>query len=128
MDSPKLDRAIRIKSNNNRGGIIENIFVRNIEVGEVDEAVIKINCLYAPQEGEGNYPPLIRNIFISNVKSLKSKYALFFDGLEGKDCVYDINITDCDFDGVKNKCHLKNVRNINLERVKLNQCLVQTTN
>ncbi len=127
MDSPQLDRAIRIKSNNNRGGLIENIFVRNIKVGEVDEAVIKINCLYAPFEGEGNYPPVIRNIFISDIKSLKSKYALYLDGIDGKDCVYDINIADCDFDGVENKCHLKNVRNIKLEGVKLNKILVQTS-
>jgi polygalacturonase len=32
MDSPNLDRAIRIKTNSVRGGTIENIFVRNIHV------------------------------------------------------------------------------------------------
>ena len=34
MDSPELDRIIRIKSNAIRGGEVENIFVRNIRVGE----------------------------------------------------------------------------------------------
>jgi len=32
----------------------------NIRVGEVSEAVIKIDCQYEPQEGHGNYPPLVQ--------------------------------------------------------------------
>jgi len=35
MDSPDLDRVVRIKTNSCRGGVIENIFVRNVEVGAV---------------------------------------------------------------------------------------------
>ena len=37
MDSPELDRIIRIKSNAIRGGEVENLFVRNIFVGECKE-------------------------------------------------------------------------------------------
>ena len=43
MDSPNLERALRIKTNSLRGGIVENIYMRNITVGEVSDAVIKIN-------------------------------------------------------------------------------------
>lgn len=46
MDSPQLDRVIRIKTNDCRGGIVENVFVRNIKVGQCHEAVLKINLLY----------------------------------------------------------------------------------
>lgn len=46
MDSPNLERVIRIKTNNCRGGVIENIYVRNVEVGECREAVLKINLQY----------------------------------------------------------------------------------
>ena len=42
MDSPNLDRVLRIKTNSCRGGIIENINVRNITVGQCGEAVLKI--------------------------------------------------------------------------------------
>ncbi|HMP07390.1 MAG TPA: glycoside hydrolase family 28 protein, partial [Lacipirellulaceae bacterium] len=35
ISSPELDRAIRLKSNSRRGGYLENLFVRDIEVGEV---------------------------------------------------------------------------------------------
>lgn len=50
MDSPNLERVIRIKTNNCRGGVIENIYVRNIEVGECREAVLKINLQYENRE------------------------------------------------------------------------------
>jgi len=46
MSSPELDRAVRIKTNSQRGGVVENIYIRNITVGQVSEAVIKIDCLY----------------------------------------------------------------------------------
>ncbi len=35
MDSPRLDNAVRIKNNAMRGGLLENIHVRNVDVGEV---------------------------------------------------------------------------------------------
>ena len=46
MDSPNLDRALRFKSNARRGGVIENVFMRNVEVGRVAEAVLTIDFLY----------------------------------------------------------------------------------
>ncbi len=35
MNSPNLERALRIKTNSKRGGTIKNIYIRNIEVGQV---------------------------------------------------------------------------------------------
>src|SRR3984957_2144913 len=40
MDSPHLDIAVRFKNNAMRGGLIENIFARNIDIGEVATACI----------------------------------------------------------------------------------------
>src|SRR5690606_5681501 len=39
MSSPELERAIRIKTNSVRGGLIENINVRNVHVGQVKDAI-----------------------------------------------------------------------------------------
>ena len=50
MDSPNLERVIRIKTNNCRGGVIENIYVRNIEVGECRRSRLKINLQYENRE------------------------------------------------------------------------------
>ena len=65
MDSPQLDRALRIKTSSSRGGIIENVYFKNIQVGTYNEAAIKINMFY---EAPGNFLPVVRNIFVENLK------------------------------------------------------------
>ena len=117
MNSPLLDRAIRVKTNSQRGGIIQDIFIRNITVGQVGEAVIKIDCLYEPEEGIGNFPPLIKNIFISNVVSKQAQYAIYLRGIKGLKCIDDIEITECNFSGVEKKCFLKDIGEIELKNV-----------
>jgi len=113
MNSPELERAIRIKTNSIRGGVVENVFVRNIEVGEVDEAVLRINCHYdKKREGSGDYLPLIRNVHLINVTSKKSDHALFLDGIEGKECIRDIFLIDCEFNGVKEESIVNEVSNL----------------
>ncbi len=45
MSSPDLERGIRFKTNAMRGGTIENVFVRDVEIGETGSA-IDIDMLY----------------------------------------------------------------------------------
>lgn len=100
MDSPNLDRAVRIKTNLYRGGTIENIFVRNINVGEVSESVLRINMKYEPNEGnDGTFIPIIKNVKLSNIKSNKSKYGIYLEGLESSK-INNIFIEDCSFENV----------------------------
>jgi polygalacturonase len=40
MDSPNLDRVLRIKTNATRGGVIENVYLRNVEAGQLAGAAI----------------------------------------------------------------------------------------
>ena len=40
MDSPQLDRALRIKTNSVRGGRVEGVYMREVTVGQVAEAVV----------------------------------------------------------------------------------------
>src|SRR5690606_26578745 len=40
MSSPDLERGIRIKTNSMRGGVIENFYIRNIQIGEVKNALV----------------------------------------------------------------------------------------
>ena len=101
MDSPELDRAIRIKTNSNRGGIVENVYVRKVEIGKVKEAVLRINCNYdVKKEGLGTYFPVVRNINLSGVTCSSSKYGLLLEGIEGQNCIYDIRVSDSKFEGV----------------------------
>jgi polygalacturonase len=120
MSSPDLDRAIRIKSNSHRGGVIEDFFVRNIKVCEVKEAVIKINCKYEPTDGIGNFPLQVKNIYISGVTSQKLKYSFYLLGLENSDCINNIYISNSDFNGVNKKNFIKDAGNIHVSDVKIN--------
>lgn len=110
MDSPNLLRAIRIKTNKHRGGVIENIYVRNVIIGEVSEAVLRINLKYdSSNEGqEGIFLPIVQNIFLNNVTSGKSKYGIFVEGLE-KSKIKNIALQNCSFDSVSNGNIIKNI-------------------
>jgi polygalacturonase len=80
MSSPELERAIRLKSNSKRGGFLENLYVRNVRVGEVSEAVLHIDLRYWNETGD--HDPVVRNVYLDHVTSEKSRHALFFRGLE----------------------------------------------
>ena len=72
MDSPNLDRALRVKTNKVRGGRIERLFFRNIEVGEVKEAILRVNMRY-PIYSDTNqtYIPEVEHIRVGKCKLLK---------------------------------------------------------
>jgi len=118
MDSPNLERALRIKSNSLRGGVVENIYLRNITVGEVSDAVITVNFNYG--EGDaGAYTPVVRNIQIENMTSKLSRYALFIAGYE-RSMVSHLKITNCRFEGVREGNVLNHYTNLSLENVYIN--------
>ncbi len=120
MSSPDLERAIRIKTNSQRGGIVENIYIRNIKVGEVSEAVIRINCLYEPQEGHGNFAPLVRNVHISDITSQKAQRAVHMSGIKDLVCIDNIHITNCEFDGVQQNCRIQEAGKVVLNNITIN--------
>lgn len=118
MDSPNLDRALRIKTNSLRGGVVENVFMRNVTVGEVSDAVVRINFYYG--EGDvGTFTPVVRNIFLEKVTSSKSKYALALDGYE-RSPIANLNLSECTFDGVKDGNMLAHYTNLNVKNVFIN--------
>jgi len=107
MDSPNLDRVLRIKTNSCRGGVIENINMRNITVGQCGEAVLKINTDYEPKEVccRGFYPT-VRNVTMENVTCQKSKYGVMIVGYKDEklaNTINNITVRNCRFDGVQDK-------------------------
>ncbi len=102
MDSPNLDRVLRIKTNSCRGGIIEDIYVKDIQVGQCGESVLKINLDYEHNEVccRGNYP-VVRNVLMENVTCQKSRYGVQIIGLEEDTFVNDITVRNCRFNGVQ---------------------------
>jgi polygalacturonase len=121
MDSPHLDRALRIKTNSLRGGVVENIFMRNCTVGEVKEAVITI--IYNYSEGDvGAFTPIVRNVFLSNISSQKSKHALLLEGYE-RSPIDNVQLTKCNFNGVSDDNILNHVTNLTMNEIFINDKL-----
>jgi polygalacturonase len=102
MDSPTLDRVIRIKTSNCRGGVIENVFVRNVNVGKCNETVLLIDLLYEPGENcKRDFPPFVKNVYLDNVTSKESRYGVYIAGFQDMTNVFNINLINCVWSGVK---------------------------
>lgn len=127
MDSPNLERVLRIKTNSCRGGITENIYMRNVKVGQCKEAVLRINLNYEPEEvAERGFNPTVRHIYMSNVSCQRSKYGMLINGLEDADHIYDIHVQDCQWNGVDQQEVVRTGRShgIYLDNVFVNGSLV----
>jgi len=115
LDSPDLERGLRLKTNSMRGGIIENVFVRDIEIGNVLLAPIEIDLRYAPPES-GPYKPVIQNIRVERMRSAQSKHGLYIRGLE-ESPVRDVVVRDCNFRGVAQGHVIEGAVNLSLNDV-----------
>lgn len=123
LDSPHLNEALRFKTNAMRGGVIENIYFRNLTIGEVSDAILQVDFYY--QEGtKGPEHPVVRNIDIRDVTSRKSKYALQLRGFPDSPMNH-IHFERCAFDNVANADIVENVKGLTLTDVKVNGKVVQ---
>jgi unsaturated rhamnogalacturonyl hydrolase len=115
MDSPHLERAFRFKSNAVRGGVIENIFVRQVEVGRVARAVLSVEFDY--EEGaNGPHKPVLRNVLIENVTSASSGSVAVITAFPGA-VLEGLRLKDCTFLGVESADLLKHAGSLALENV-----------
>jgi polygalacturonase len=121
MDSPNLDRAIRIKSNSRRGGIVENVFVRNIEVGQVKEAVLRINMFYNVYGNQtGNFIPQVKNVILENVKVKNGgEYGILAKGYKELP-IENVTFKNVTIDKVGEEFSIENVRNLQLINTYIN--------
>ncbi|HMV49543.1 MAG TPA: glycoside hydrolase family 28 protein [Blastocatellia bacterium] len=115
MDSPNLDRALRFKSNAKRGGVVENIFMRNVEIGRVSEAILTIDFLYETG-ANGPHKPVVRNVQIENVTSASSPRVMWIAGFAGA-TADDIRFIDCTFRGVETSEQLAHAGSISFRNV-----------
>lgn len=122
MDSPHLNVVLRIKTSTARGGVIENIWFKDVEVGTCGGAIASVNLLYEPGEvAERGFIPTVRNINMENVTCTKARNALVIDGLENPENVSDIHIKNCTFEGVANGNSLRGgYQNVTFENCTIN--------
>jgi len=114
MSSPDLERGIRIKTNAMRGGIVENVFVRDVEIGEVGSA-IDIDMLY--EEGaDGPFTPVVRNVRVERLTVRRAVHAFFVRGL-GASPVRGLSVADSVFRQVSNGSRIEGLEDLMLRNV-----------
>ena len=123
MDSPNLWYAIRFKNNALRGGLLENFYYRDIDVGQVGRAAI--TCDFNYEEGaNGAFTPQLRNVVVERLRVNNAVRVLDSQGLP-KAPVNDITLRDCSFNGVTQPSIIKYTRSVKLEQVRVNDKLVR---
>jgi polygalacturonase len=118
MDSPNLDRVLRFKNNAMRGGVLEHVYLRDIDAGQVAGPAIEVDLQY--EEGpNGPYKPIVRDVEVVNLKVRKCRSALSIRGYKDSP-VTDIRLRDCTFENAAQPNILENVESLKFDNVTVN--------
>jgi len=118
MDSPNLERALRFKNNAMRGGVLEHVYMRDVTIGQLSDAVLSVDLYY--EEGRaGPFTPVVRDVEMRDVTSRKSEYGVYMRAYPNSE-ISGIRLVDCRFDGVAKGNVDEGVRGLRFERVSIN--------
>jgi hypothetical protein len=101
-----------------RGGILEHVYMRDIDAGQVAGPAIEVDLQY--EEGpNGPFKPQVRDIEVVNVKVKKCKSPWSLRGYKDAP-IQDVRIRDCVFDGAAQQAVAENVEGLKLDNVTVN--------
>lgn len=90
----RVDFGLQIKSMRGRGGIVENIWMRNISIRRASEQALLVNMQYGtPIDPTLTTPPVFRNIFFQNIECRRTGDAIIIKGLPNNP-VRDIRLSN----------------------------------
>jgi len=76
-----LDYGIRLKSNADRGGVIQRIYIRNSEMEQIEHVAVHGTVFYG--EGwNGTHLPEFRDIRIESMRGTGGEYGIFMEAFE----------------------------------------------
>lgn len=113
-----LKRGIYFKTNADRGGFIKNIFVKNVELDEVED------CIYITSNymGEGSdFPSEVSDIYLSDIRCNKAREtAIIIQGFPKKK-VRNVFLDNIEVKSAKNGTTIENTENVVLNQVVIGQ-------
>lgn len=125
MNSPDLERGIRIKTNAMRGGYVENLNVRQLEVGTVRNLFV-INFYY--EEGEnGPFTPIVRGISFQDIHCESAERVMDLRGFKHAR-IRDINLFNVKVDKAAKPSRISYVDGLVFNRVSVNGAPVSKPN
>lgn len=111
------DRGIRFKTERGRGNVIENIYIRDIQMKDIDNQAINFNTLYSGP-GLTGPAPLIRNIDIRNVRIDGVPEAIVLEGLPEK-WLENISLRDIAITNAKEGARIARVKGLKMHNVSI---------
>lgn len=121
MDSQSLDtcehlQSVSLKTNGDRGGTIEQIYISGLKAENVKDYAVFVNMEY--EEGDtGLTTPVIRDIYLKDCElAAGSKGAIGLVGYE-RSPVQNIHFENCSFKNAQTKFAFWNVENISFKNV-----------
>ena len=117
MSSPDLERGIRIKTNAMRGGGVENLNVRKLEVGTVRDLFV-INFYY--EEGEnGSFMPVVRDINFEDIHCESAERVMDMRGFKNAP-IRDVRLVNVTVDKATKPSRVAHVEGMSLDGVSVN--------
>ena len=119
------DVGLRFKSAMGRGGVVEDIYIRRINMADIKEDAIIMTMQYVlntlgkdevvKQSDLEEDVPEFKNIFIEDCNCVGAKRGVNIEGMAWKTpTIHDITIKDCNFQSEKESI-LTNCENIKIE-------------
>ncbi|MEO1022704.1 MAG: glycoside hydrolase family 28 protein [Bacteroidota bacterium] len=111
------DRGIRFKTERGRGNVIENIWIRDVEMKNITFEAINFNTFYTGPTATGPSPGL-RNIDIRNVQIDGVPTAIVLTGLPER-WLEDITLDNITVENTERGARLTRVKNLSLNNVRI---------
>lgn len=109
------DRGIRFKTERGRGNVIENIYIRDIRMKDIDNQAINFNTFYSGPDRTGP-APLIRNVDIRNIHIDGVPEPIVLEGLPEK-WLENIILRDITVTNAEEGARITRVKGLTLQNV-----------
>jgi len=113
-DMGRVNAALNIKANLDRGGFVQHVRVWNLSIKECDSAV-RISTSYHGYKG-GNYPPLFEDIEIDDLRCDQARQALIIRG-DSRSVIRHIRLSDLMVARTEQGCDFQYMEDVTCERV-----------
>jgi polygalacturonase len=113
----QMERALHIKSNLDRGGTVENVWIRNIKINSCNNA-IEIHNDYGGYRGN-KYPATFRNFTFENITCQDTDLPIRIKGLP-QTPITDVTLKDVTISHAKKPAEIEFINDLELKNVTVN--------
>ncbi|GAA4490342.1 exopolygalacturonase PelB [Actinoallomurus oryzae] len=118
MGGSDLHYGLYVKTNSVRGGLIENIYLKDIAVSGINHEFISMNLNHG--EGDtGEYDPIVRNIEVRDLTCESARAVASMVGYE-RDPIRDVRLRDCVFRSIAQDSEIQYVDGLSIRDVLVN--------